>query len=307
MHDSYLKFARFCSANDLSYDCATVVTGRVYCGHNLNIPCGCGGGRQCVFLEDVSVVGTINNADCAQFLRGYVENADSIDLNNSIDWTEVRNKARGIATVSACEGRGTVGIYINLPGTDPLHLHTQAAPDADILVFNRFDFYNTTLQPPDTVMTYGGAAVMNTVTGSRLLTRDFNGIVFFEGDAGCHGTLDGVSGHALSVYGTHYNIVYNSIITGHTGFDPVTRLPNGTGDPVNVGLVADDYIGMDQHSPRVLTVDAALLSRKSDWRGLGNENDHPVAGPGPLDLDMDGINGESPFNNDPLPGEGWMR
>jgi hypothetical protein len=59
-------------------------------------------------------------------------------------------------------------------------------------------------------------------------------------------------------------------------------------------------------TPRVLRVDAALLSRTANWSGQGGNNaaDHPIVSTGPLDLDLDGIEGENP-NHDPLPGSGW--
>ena len=214
---------------------------------------------------------------CADFFRGYVTHADTIDLSNSFNWTDMRNKARGLAADNSCERKGSVGIYISLTGTDPLHLHTQVG-DIDVLLLHKFDFYNTTLFPPDTVITYtSGAttyAVPNTITGQAMRLGEFNGIIFFEGAGKVRGTADGVSGHNLTIFTTTTNTVMKDIITGHTGFDPVTRLPNATGDPVNIGLVAESYIAMDAATPKVLRVDAALLSRTSNWRGLGSVR-HP--------------------------------
>ncbi len=305
VHDSFLKFARFVSQADLSYSCGAVITGEVYTGQDLSVPCGCAGDTDCKFLESVYVVGDIPNVDCAEFFRGYVTGADTIDLSNSFDWSEVRNKVRGLGADNSCEGRGSVGIYISLPGTDPLGLHSQSSPDTDVLLLHQFDFVNTTLVPGDTVVTYRGAAVPNPVTGTTLRARDFNGLIYFNGTGNLRGAADGVSGRSLTVYCTSTCIVRSDIISGHTGFDPVTRLPNGSGDPVSVGLVAETYIGLHANTPRVLRIDAALLSRTSNWRGLGIRSDHPVAGPGPLDLDLDGIFGETPHNDDPVPGEGW--
>jgi hypothetical protein len=155
------------------------------------------------------------------------------------------------------------------------------------------------------VVRYNGQLVTNPQTGQALRFADFNGIIFFEGDGTIRGTLDGISARSVTVYATDDVWVRNNLVAGHTGYDEVTRLPNNTGDPVNVGLVAEDYVYMHQNTPRVLNVDAMLLSRTSNWAGQGAEADHPVAGPGPLDLDLDGIFGESPRNNDPVAGEGW--
>lgn len=308
VHDSFLKYARFTALSDLTYACDANITGEVFVNGDLNVPCGCAHGRQCKFLEMVSVTGGIPNADCGDFFRGYVTDAEPIDLEHSFDWTDVRNKARGLGADNSCEKRGVIGIYTSLPGTDPLNLATQAAPNTNVLVFDRFDFCNTTLAAPDTVITYGGAAVLNTQTGQALRSHDFNGIVFFENSANVRGTLDGVSAHSLSIYATNDIYCRNHIVTGHTGFDPTTRLPNNTGDPVNLGLIAEDYIYMHTNCPRVMRVDAMLLSRTSNWAGQGNDanpGDHPYAPLGAVDLDLDGIAGETPVNNDPVDGEGW--
>ncbi len=168
VHDSFLKYARFTAMSDLTYACDANITGDVFVNGDLNVPCGCGAGRQCRFLENVSVVNEIPNAACADFYRGYVTQAEPIDLQNSFNWTDVRNKARGLGANNACERIGNVGIYISLPGTDPLHLATQSAPDQNVLVFDRFDFQNLTAAPPDTCVRYNGVNVLNPLTGTPL-------------------------------------------------------------------------------------------------------------------------------------------
>ncbi|MBK8230259.1 MAG: hypothetical protein IPK72_06665 [Candidatus Eisenbacteria bacterium] len=303
VHDSFLKFARFVSVNDLSYECGAAISGEVYTGGDLNVPCSCT--HPCQFLESVFVVGDIPNVDCAEFYRGYVTDADTIDLGNSFDWTETRNKARGLGADNSCERRGEVGIYISLPGTDPLGIGAQAGADQNVIIFDRFNFANTVVSPGDTVITYNSVAVPNTVSGSAMRPDEFNGIIFFEGQGRVKGTMNGVSARNVTIFATTTNLVMADIITGLDGFDPVTFAPNGSGNPVNIGMVAESYVGMHNNTKRVLRVDAALLSRTSNWRGLGGESDHPSAAPGPLDLDLDGIIGESPVNHDPVSGEGW--
>ena len=305
VHDSFLKFARFVSQSSLTYACDANITGEVFANGDLNIPCGCSAGRQCTFLEMVAVTGDIPNAACGDFYRGYVTGAEDIALEHSFDWGDVRDKAQGIAADNSCERHGSIGIYINLPWTDPLQLGAQGAPDTDVLVFDRFDFQDITTVPPDTVVRYSGALVINQLTGSPLRNSDFNGIIFFEIDGKVRGTLDGVSARCISVYATDDVNIRNHLITGHTGYDPGTRLPNQTGDPVNVALIAEDFIYVDTYTPRVLQVDATFFSRTNTWRALGTTGDHPEAPPGPLDLDLDGIAGESPVNDDPYPGDGW--
>lgn len=311
VHDSFLKFARFVSATNLTYACSALLTGEVYTGANLDVPCGCTSGQQAQFLESAYAVDDIPNAACADFFRGYVTNAEEIDLENSFDWNDTRNKALGVGPENDCEGKGSVGIWMNLTATpnasnDPLGLDSQPGADRDVLVFDRFDFMNTTLEAPDTVITYGGNPVINRVTGQTMRRSEFNGIIFFEGEAKMRGTMDGVSAHHVTCFGTTIATIKNNIVTGHFGFDPVTRNPDGSGDPVNIGIVAESAIYMGLGCPRVLRVDAALLSRTSNWSGTGgtSEADHPSVLVGPLDLDLDGIVGENP-NHDPIPGTGW--
>jgi hypothetical protein len=304
VHDSFLKYARFTANNDLSYACDANITGEVFVNGDLLVACGCGSGRGDRFLEMVSVTGDVPDAGCASFYRGYVTDAEPIDLDNSFNWTDVRNKARGLAADNSCERNGNIGIYLNLPGTDPLHLGMQTGSDANVLVLDRLDFQDVTHAPPDTIIRYNGQSVINPLTGQPLHAHDFNGIIMFEAAGKIRGTMDGVSAHNLTVYAKTAIYCMNNIITGHTGFDPVTRLPNSTGDPVNLGLVAEGTIHMDAACPRVMRVDAMLLSRTGNWSGDGTTSSHP-AGTGPLDLDLDGIIGETPVNNDPMPGEGW--
>jgi hypothetical protein len=315
VHDSFLKFARFVSAGSLTYGCSALITGELYTGNDLNIPCGCAANQECRFLESVFAVGDIPNAACGTFFRGYVTDSDTLDLSNSFNWTDIRAKARGLAAGSnACEQKGSVGIYIKLTATvaDPLGLLGQLpAADTGVLLLDRFDFNDTVLDAPDTVITYRpnlalpANPVINTVTGLHLRASEFNGIVFFENDANVKGTANGLSGRNLTVFATRYNIVRGDIITGHTGFDPVTRLPDNSGDPVNIGLVAEVQVQLHKNVSRVLRVDAALLSRTNNWAGLGTQAEHPSAPAGPLDLDLDGITGETPHNDDPVAGQGW--
>ncbi|MFH1145243.1 MAG: pilus assembly PilX N-terminal domain-containing protein [Candidatus Eisenbacteria bacterium] len=299
VHDSFLKYARFVSATGTSWSCGAVLTGEVYAGGELGVPNDCGSDAV-QFLEFVATTGDIPNAAYAVFYRGYVTGADPIDLENSVDFSEVRSRARGLAPECDCEDRGEIGIYLNLAGgIDPLGI------GAGSLDFGLFNFSNTTLAPPDTVITYNGAAVPHGGSGSPLRRSEFNGMIFFENDAKVEGRLDGRSGTCISVFATDDVIVTDNIITGHTGFDPATGNPNGSGDPVNLGLIASDYVYLDRYTPRVLQVDAAFMSCHSNWRVIGGTvADHPVC-TGPLDLDCDGISGETPYNNDPHPGQGW--
>jgi hypothetical protein len=321
VHDSFLKFARFVSTNTLSYACAATISGEVYTGANLDIPNNCGAGRQDQFLESVFAVGTIPNAAYGTFYRGYVTGADTIDLSNSFNWTDMRAKSRGLATGSnACERRGSVGIYFNLGTVDPLSLNAQAAPNTGVLRLDLFDFHNVALDP-DTVISYNGVAVRNTVTGANHMhPSEFNGIIFFENDANVKGTMNGVSARNVTIFATRYIYVRGDIITGHTGFNPVTRLPDSSGNPNNIGLVAESWIIIHKTVNRILRIDAALLSRTATWGFNGSvqtcniTGNPPVvpagcyisgAGTQPLDLDLDGISGETPLNNDPVLNEGW--
>ena len=300
VHDSFLKYARFVAATGTAWSCGAILTGEVYAGGDFDVPNNCGS-EPVEFLEFVATTGAIPNADYAVFHRGYVTGAQPIDLANSVDFAAYRDRARGLAAECDCEGTGEIGIYIYIAGgIDPLGL------GAGALDLSRFDFQNTTLAPPDTVITYNGVAVPRGTSGTPLENSAFNGIIFFENDGKVQGRLDGRSARCLSIFSTDDIIVTHNILTGHTGFDPSTGNPNGSGDPVNLGLIANDYVYLDRYTPRVLQVDAALMSCHSNWRVIGGTlADHPSSAPGPLDLDCDGLAGETPYNNDPRPGMGW--
>lgn len=300
VHDSFLKYSRFVASSGTGYGCGAILTGEVYVGGNLGVPTGCGASAV-QFLEFVAAVGDIPNANHAIFHRGYVTGAEQIDLGNSVDFAVVRARTQGTHSECDCDGVGEIGIYNNISGgTDPLGI------GAGSLDFGLFDFCNTTLSPPDTIITYNAVAVAHGLTGNPLKSREFNGLIFFENDAPVEGTLDGRSARCLSVYATDDVLITDNIFTGHTGFNAGTGAPNGSGDPVNVGLIANDYIYISRYTPRVLQIDAVIMSCTSNWRCNGGTiSDHPISGPGPLDLDLDGITGETPFNNDPNPGAGW--
>lgn len=305
VHDSFLKFARFISQQGLSFDCGDVMAGEVYAGNNITLTCGCSPGQEAQFLEKVYTAGSIPQASCGVFELGYEEGVDEINMMDSIDWDQIRDKARGIGTNSSCEGQGSIGIYMDLPSLDPLGLGTQPGINQNTIVLTLLDFQNTVLVPGDTVVTYDGNLVMNTVTGQAMRLQDFNGIILFEGDSRVKGVLDGVSAFRLSVFATDHAYIVGDIICGHTGFDAVTRLPNNSGAPITSALVAENYVAMHDDCPKILRVDAAIFSRTSNLRALGGPGQHPDGGPGPLDLDIDGITGETPLNNDPRPGMGW--
>jgi len=300
VHDSFLKYARFVAAAGTAYSCGAVLTGEVYVGGNLGVPSGCGADAV-QFLEFVAAVGDIPNANDGIFYRGYVTGADPIDLSNSADFNLMRDKAKGLAAECDCEGVGDVGIYINIGGgVDPLGI------GGGPLVLDLFDFHDLTASPPDTCVLYNGSPVPHSQTGNPLRRNEFNGVIFFENDGRVEGRPDGVSAHSLSIFATDDMIITDCIVTGHTGFNPTTRLPNGGGDPVNIGLIAYDYIYLNNTTPRVLQIDAAIMSSTENWRCIGGSvSDHPSSAPGPLDLDLDGITGETPYNNDPIPGSGW--
>jgi hypothetical protein len=250
----------------------------------------------------VATTGDIPNAASGIFMRGYVTDAPEIDLQNSVDFDEVRTIARGTATESDCDGVGTVGLYTNVGGGwDPIGI----AGTGNRLNLGLFDFWDDFTQAPDTIITYNGNPVTNTITGDPLLRNDFNGVIYFEGDGRVLGTMDGVSAHSITVYCTDDAIMDGDIVTGHTGFDPITRLPTTGGDPVNIGIVASDYVYVGNVS-RVVQFDVAMMAVGANWRALDSSTGaHPAYVGPPRDLDMDGLFGEAPWNHDPDPGTGW--
>ena len=299
VHDSFLKYARFIAVVGTSYACGAILTGEVYSGGDLDVPSDCEADAV-QFLEFVAAVGDIPNAGYATFYRGYVTGATPIDLGNSVDFDAMRSRTKGLLSECDCEGSGDVGIYFKKSiGVDPHGIGTGP------LNLSLFDFHNTTLASPDTVITYNGNAVINTLTTQALRVGAFNGLIFFDGDTPVKGTLDGRSGRSLSIYSTGNVTIYGNIVAGHTGYDEGSGLPNSSGDPVNLGLIANNYVYLHKNTPRVLRIDAALMASHATWQAQGSVSDHPVAGPGPLDLDMDGLSGETPYNNDPSAGLGW--
>ncbi|MGQ9730358.1 MAG: hypothetical protein ACUVX8_03720, partial [Candidatus Zipacnadales bacterium] len=65
------------------------------------------------------------------------------------------------------------------------------------------------------------------------------------------------------------------------------------GEPVNVGLIAKDYLYLSATTPRILTIDAALFARDANWRPIDysdssdRDNSHSPCY-GVWDLDQDG-------------------
>jgi hypothetical protein len=293
-HDSFLKYARFVEGTGTSYSCNAVLTGELYLGGNLNIP-ACSSGDEVTFLEYVAVTGDIPSAHEGIFMRGYVTDAPQVDLGQSVDFNNMEARARGTAPESDCKGRGSVGYYqYPAGGWDPLGLGGGNALD-----FSQFDFYDVDSSPGDTVISYDNVPTTNVITGQPMKRGEFNGVIFFRNDAHLKGVLNGVSGDYLTVFATDDIFADSSIVTGHTGFDPVTRDPNGSGNPVNIGLVAKDYFYLGP-VPRVCRIDAALMAVNNNWRAYDSSTGgHPPLTGGPMDLDLNGITGETPN------AEGW--
>ena len=88
------------------------------------------------------------------------------------------------------------------------------------------------------------------------------------------GKLNGMS---LTFFAKDDIFIDNSIYTGGTGYD-VDGHPDGSGDPVNVGLVAWDFVYILDTAPRVLHINAALMAIKNNWRPTdasdSNDSDH---------------------------------
>jgi len=296
-HDTFLKYARFVEDAGTGYACGAILTGEVYVGGTLSLPSGCSNGSEVEFLEMVAATNGITNKDDAIFHKGYTDSASAIDLAASVDFSMLRDKAKGSGSECDCEGVGRIGIYM---AWDPLGIGTNGTID-----LSRFDFSSPDSSSTDTVITYNGVPIIDQTTSSPMLASDFNGVIYYEGDGYVEGTLDGVSGRDLCIFATDDIFVENNIRTGHSGYDEVTRLPNHAGDPVNIGLIASDYVYIG-NVPRVVFIDAALMAVHSNWRVYNTSTSaHPPASPGNYDLDQDGIVGETPINHDPSSGQGW--
>ncbi|MBD3235708.1 MAG: hypothetical protein GF330_03295 [Candidatus Eisenbacteria bacterium] len=330
-HETFLKYQRFCGDDTPGYDCGSVVAGEVYAKGDLWIPTDCGT-HPVEFLEPVMVRQTVRNPQSAVFHRGYSEYADLIDLPNSVDFAHLRSRARGLLTRCDCEGRGEVGIYFDLgAGSFPLIAtevsasktfssafdddddddddddggNLPALPTIEELDLGEFDFFDAHTRPGDTLVTYAGVEIRNPLTNDPLRAAEFNGLLFCEGDLPLKGRLDGKSGRCLTIVANHEIHITGDLICGHTGYDLKTGLPTGTGEPVNLGLVARRWIRISPGTSRILRIDAALLSVNESWLAEGDLADHPAAAMTVHDLDLDGIAGESPVNDDPYVGRGW--
>ncbi len=296
-HDSFLKYARFVETTGTGYACGAILTGEIYVGGTLSLPAGCGSGNEVEFLEMVAAVNGITNASEAVFHKGYTDSASPVDLQASVDFDDIRERTRGTASECDCEGIGRIGIYMM---DDPLGIGVNGTINLSL-----FDFVFPDPGGVDTIVTYNGVSVIDPSTGNPLLKNDFNGIIFYEGDGSVQGTMDGVSGRDLSIWATDDIFIEGDIITGHVGYDDITRLPNSSGVPINLGLIAADYVYIGGVS-RVATIDAALLAVANNWRIWDTSTGaHPAVAPGNYDLDQDGIIGESPRNDDPTIGDGW--
>ncbi len=297
-HDSFLKYARLVSIQGTSYACGAVLTGEVYVGTDLGVPTGCTTAKKAMFLEFVAAHGKVQNPNEGIFYKGYSDSAAAIDLQASVDFNKMREKSKGTAAYCDCEGDGRVGIYMSY---DPLQIGANGTID-----FSKFDFrYFDSAVSPDTIIRYDGQVLRDTTTSAPMLIDDFNGLIFYEGDAYVKGRLQGISARSVTIYATDDVIIEGDIVTGTEGFDPITRLPTGAGNPVNLGLIGNNYVYIG-NTPRVLNIDAALMAVNHNWRCVNSaQSAHPVAPTGNYDLDRDGIVGESPVNNDPDAGTGW--
>ncbi len=302
VHDSFLKYAFFFQEVDLSFACRGLITGEVYAGRDLLVP-SCASGEETTFLEMVSVVENIlPSPDAARFWRGYSTDAQVVNLDQSVDFTWERDRARGLSTNNSCGGQGTIGLYVNSnAGSDPIGI----AATGGVLDFSRFDFHDTWTSPGDTVIAYAGSPVIDASTGQPLRRADFNGSIFFEFDAHLKGVLDGVSACSMTIFANRNAYCDSSIVTGHTGFYGADRTASGTGDPVNLGIVArnDVLIGP---VPRVCRFDVAAMAVNGQWHPASTDaSTYPPLQSGPVDLDGDGNPNETPVNHDPTFGSGW--
>lgn len=311
IHDSFLKFARFVALGSSPFECGTVVGGEVYMQGDLVLPTGCAE-HPVEFLEAVYVQSGVQNPESAIFHRGCFTNVNPIDLQNSVSMSSLRDCARGLLSLPDADGDGAVGIYCDLgTGTFPFMptaaelggpVSTPALTELDL---GLFDFVDMTTAPGETLVTYSGYRLVNALSGEVLRSSEFNGLIFCEGDAPIKGVLDGKSGRCLTLAASDEIVIRGDIIAGHTGFDVATQAATGTGDPVNLALIAENDIAVAATAPRILRVDAALLSRSGGWRCDGTIAEHPPVAAVALDLDLDGVTGETPCNNDPYVGVGW--
>jgi len=156
--------------------------------------------------------------------------------------------------------------------------------------------------PLNSLMAGTADAAKMSVTGStwqRLnlyLRQDGNtiGVATLERSSVASGPVDAatiLSGLTLDP-ATHTYTAEVHYWSNGTGATPVQVEVSG-GDPVNIGLLAKDYINISQYAPRVLTIDAGLFARDSNWRpiddsdGYDSDNSHPKCH-GVWDLDQDG-------------------
>ncbi|MFQ6096600.1 MAG: hypothetical protein ACE5O2_02660 [Armatimonadota bacterium] len=353
-HDTFLDYSRFVEYGTLRYGTGAYLSGEVYSGGDISLPTV----GPVTFDQDVTAVGNILNEASGVYHAGKFENAEPINLAQSVDLNFYRDLAQNSGLYFSSSAA------INLSSFE---VDGDRSSAGGARVYYDGNLVGRIHEPPE--------------------ETDFSGVIFVEGDASVEGVLSGLSATIvasddiivtnnvgtgttrerqdrlnppvtfnsqqgveqveevpldsligttasevrLRVAGTKWNRIemYVKDETGQTlGVSTVERVPgspddqsvalsglaldasehdytaelhywsDGTGanptwievaegDPVNVGLVATDMVYIGSNTPRVLTVDAAILARNRTWRALGYSSDHPP-NHGVWDLDRDG-------------------
>jgi len=167
----------------------------------------------------------------------------------------INNKSNGIfnsgyienATQITLDSNVDLDHYRALADSAGLHIDN-TNPDPTINL-SLFDFVTNPSQP-----TYNGNPYYTDPDGKNYtIPSNFNGTIFVEGDARVSGHLEGES---VTIYASD-----DMFITGETIMGT-----NNDSTPTKMGLVAWDYVYIDEYTPRVLRIEAALMAVKNNWR-----------------------------------------
>jgi len=269
-HDSFLNYSRFCN-DTVSYGNGAVIGGNFYSGGNVNIS------GNVHFLEDVTVNGQVTGGTPTidGELKENYPKVLSMDIQNQVE--DFIDEAQ------------TCGWVIN-NANDRACLRDSYDGSNNLLDFS--DFVN--LDPASS-----GTPAYVGDTCTHVLPNNFNGVVIWDDSNSdqihVRGTLgaDG-AGRGVTVFSRSDIYIDNNILGG-------TDLNNR---PVNIGLVADGSgakIRISRLAPAFLTVEAAVMSARSNWRADGNgcsdisaaNGQNPPTFGNVFDMDGDG-NLESP-------------
>ena len=134
--DSFLSYSRFLGAGTLTYGAGATLSGRLYCGGDLNLS-----GRPVTFQDDVEVGGQVLNRAYGTYLRNVTEGAPAVQLSGCMDPATYRALAQA-AGLYYGSGATTPEIDLSLFNFDvspPRYGSTSLPANFNGVVFSEID------------------------------------------------------------------------------------------------------------------------------------------------------------------------